>query len=76
MSTRVYINHPIITTKNREDFPSLEVDGIDVTKEFIFLRRQNEIFKRILLIKNICTEEELNDIENSINMEEKLTEKR
>ena len=53
--------------------PSFEVDGIDVAKELIYLRTQNDIFKRLLIIKGICTEEEINDIINASEVEHKLT---
>ena len=43
-------------------------------KEIKELKGQVNILKRILLIKNICTEEEINDIINSIDVEEKLIE--
>ena len=46
-----------------------------LSKENDELKFKNEIFKRILLVKNICTEEEIDDIENSINMEKKLSKK-
>ena len=74
MNNRVFINRPIISTKQKDDVPSLLVDGIDVAKELIFLRKQNEIFKRVLLVKNICTEEEIDDIINSFDVEERLIE--
>ena len=42
-------------------------------KQIEELNEQVEILKRLLLIKNLCTEEEINDIINSYKVEKKLT---
>ena len=44
-------------------------------EEISDLKQQFELLKRILLVKNIFTEEELKDILNSINVEKKLIKK-
>ena len=72
---RIRINHPSIYNSYQSDLPLLEIAGIDVHKELIFLRQQVTIFKKILLIKNLCTEEEIDDIINSCKVEQKLVER-
>ena len=39
------------------------------------LNQQIIVLKRLLIMKNLCTEEEINDILNSVNIEEKLIQK-
>ena len=54
-----------------------QVRAIPITAQYdiTILNQQVTMLKRILLIKNLCTEEEIDDILNSCKMEQKLTER-